>query len=400
MAIRVKVATTAKELKDVYHLRYQVYVEMEGCFEDMSGDLIIDQFDTMPNVANIIAYEGDTPVGTIRINLDTEILLPADETYDFSTYRKSIADEAKAQSDPSPIFINAGMLAIAEQWRNRRDVFRVLFKLGCDVAHSWHGSHIIVTASIKSFSIYKRLGFVALEEKVWYEPAGEHIVPMASDLARVYQWAYGGLEGQSELLENFSGCFQYLIYSADSPIFSEGEQGDEAYLISRGSVNISRKEHESGGSLNLATLGSGDLFGELSLIDDQPRSADTTALSNTELIVLSRKVFWQKAHEDPEYLRSLLSILSQRIRDIDQRAFVYAHGSVGQRLTFFLDKLKQDAVPSAKVKNKSIAKITAEEFAFMASAGQVDTEQFLQKQQLDEKIKLTDKSIIFYGEQK
>jgi CRP-like cAMP-binding protein/predicted GNAT family N-acyltransferase len=398
MAIRIKVATTAKELNDVYRLRYQVYVETEGCFKDIKGNLIIDQFDAMPKVANIIAYEGHIPVGTIRVNLDSEILLPADEAYDFSGYRQSVANTSKNKEQPAPIFVNAGMLAIAEQWRNRRDVFRVLFKLACDVAHSWQGSHVIVTASIKSFSIYKRLGFVALEEKVWYEPAGEYIVPMASDSARVYKWAFSGLEGQSELLENFTGCFQYLIYSAGSLIFSEGEQGDEAYLISRGTVNISRKGHESGNSLNLATLGCGDLFGELSIIDEQPRSADTTAISNTELIVLSRKVFWQKAHEDPEYLRSLLSILSQRIRHIDDRAYVYAHGSVSQRLNFFLAAIKKDAIPSAKVHNQRVSKVTVEEFSFMASVAQEEAQNFLQKQQLEQKIEMTDKSIVFYGE--
>ena len=151
MAIRIKVATTAKELNDVYRLRYQVYVETEGCFKDIKGNLIIDQFDAMPKVANIIAYEGHIPVGTIRVNLDSEILLPADEAYDFSGYRQSVANTSKNKEQPAPIFVNAGMLAIAEQWRNRRDVFRVLLKLACDVAHSWQGSHVIVTASIKSF---------------------------------------------------------------------------------------------------------------------------------------------------------------------------------------------------------------------------------------------------------
>lgn len=399
MSIRIKVATSAKELKDVFHLRYQVYVEEEKRFEDMEGNLIMDHFDAMSNVASVIAYEGDTPVGTMRVNRDSEVRLPADETYNFDAYREKVVAQAKADNQPEVLFVSAGMLAIAKPWRNRRDVFRALFKLSCDVAHSWKATHILATVSIKSASIYRRLGFEAMEEKVWYEEAGEHIVPMVSDLDRIYQWAFGSLVDKGDLLERFSGCFQYLLVSADSPIFAEGEAGDEAYLISSGAVNISRTDLDTGKAFSLATLAPGDMFGEMTIIDEQPRSASATAISNTELVVLSREIFWQKAHEDPEYLKSLLSILSTRVRAIDQRAFIYAHGSEAQRLNFFLDKVRQDAVPSAKTPGKRVAKITVGAFAYMASAGLTQTTEFLNQLHLDEKIKVSDKSITFYGDE-
>ena len=396
MSIRLKVATSAKELRDVYHLRYQVYVETEGRFEAMKGELITDSFDAMPDVACVIAYEGDTPVGTMRVNRDSEILLPADETYDFSCYRNKVYQQAIDDDLATPLFVSAGMLAIAKAWRNRRDVFRALFKLSCDVAHSWHATHIIVTASIQSASIYRRLGFESMEDKVWYEEAGEHIVPMCSDLDRVYQWAFGSLAERSELLERFSGCFECLLASADAPIFNEGDIGEEAYLISRGSVSISQHNPHSGEAFSLATLGTGAMFGELSLIDDQPRSATVVATRNTELIVLSKEVFWQKAHNDTDYLKILLSFLSQRIREVDQRVFIYAHGSVDKRLSFFLDKVRAEAVPSAKEPGKRVAKITVASFAYMASAELAETSEFLTQLQQDEHIAIGNKSITFY----
>jgi CRP/FNR family cyclic AMP-dependent transcriptional regulator len=398
MSIRIKVATTAKELKDVYRLRHAVYVGSEGRFADLKGDLIMDYFDAVPNVACVIAYEGDTPVGTMRVNQDTDVKLPADETYDFSPFRAKVAAQAQAEGLPTPLFVSAGMLAIAKPWRNRRDVFRALFKLGCDVAFSWKATHIIATVSIQSASIYRRLGFEAMEEKVWYEEAGEDIVPMASDLARVYQWAFGSLAKQRELLTRFSGCFEYLLASVDSPIFSEGDIGQEAYLISKGTVNISQQDSATGESFSLATLGAGDMFGELSLIDAQTRSASANATRNTELIVLSREIFWQKAHQDTDYLQSLLRFLSQRIRAIDQQAFIYAHGSVDKRLNFFLNKVKNDALPSVKEPNKRVAKITVASFAYMASAGIDETNAFLTDLQSHNKLKISDKNITFYGE--
>jgi hypothetical protein len=71
---------------------------------------------------------------------------------------------------------------------------------------------------------------------------------------------------------------------------------------------------------------------------------------------------------------------------------------VSQRLNFFLAPIKKDAIPSAKVHNQRVSKVTVEEFSFMASVAQEEAQNFLQKQQLEQKIEMTDKSIVFYGE--
>jgi CRP/FNR family cyclic AMP-dependent transcriptional regulator len=396
MAIRVKVAQTPKELTDVYKLRYQVYVEGEGYFKDIPGNMISDHFDSVPGCANIIAYSGDTPVATMRANLDSEILLPSDEMYDFGEYRKRVAEQAK-ENDGRVLLGSAGMLAIAQPWRNRRDVFRALFKMCCDVGHSWDVTHIISTVNVRTAAMYKRLRFEELDEKVWLPEIGEHIVPMGNIFEPIYEWAFGAFADKHDFLENFTGCFQYLLVSSGSEIFLQDQPGDEAYLISKGTVNISRSDPDSPESLSLATLSRGDMFGELSLIDDQPRSATAKAVSNVELVVLNREAFWQKAHQDPQYLKGLLQILTSRLRDIDQRAFVYAHGSVDVRLTFFINKVLESAVASVKSPGNFVAKITIEEFAYMASAPQKEAASFLLALQLDNRLKLNKKEITFHG---
>lgn len=398
MAIRVKIATTPKELTDVYRLRYQVYVEGEGYFKDMPGEFIADHFDSMPKIANIIAYSDDTPVGTIRVNCDSEILLPSDELYDFTEYRARISAQAQAQGRKA-LFSSAGMLAIAKPWRHRRDVFRSMFKMCCDVGHGWGTTHIISAVNIKTATMYARLNFEAISEPVWIEAIGEHIVPLCNDFNAVYDWAFGAFADKSEFIDSFSGCFQCLLISAGSTIFLQDTQGDEAYLIARGMVNISQSDPNLQESLSLATLSRGDMFGELSLIDDQPRSATATALSNTELIVLNRDDFWQKAHQDTVYLNGLLQILTKRLRDIDQRAFIYAHGDVNVRLTFFINRVLDTAHQSSKTPNDSIAKITVDDFAYMASAPHADAETFLNQLQQQQRITLHKRQIVFHGNQ-
>ena len=264
------------------------------------------------------------------------------------------------------------------------------------MGYSWGATHLIVTVNIETESIYRRLGFEILAEKVWYEAVGDYMVPMACELDNMYRWAFGSLTDKSGLLDAFAGCFQYLLVSSGSVIFNEGEIGTEAYLVSSGVVTISRSALNKVDTLDLATLSSGALFGELSLIDDQPRSASAIALSNCELVVLNREAFWQKAREDADYLKSLLTILSQRLRDVDQRAFVYARGSVAERLQFFLSKVQQTAKPSAKQPQQLIAKMNVEQFAFMASCEIDEARLFLQDLRSQNRLDFTDKNIIFY----
>jgi hypothetical protein len=116
MPIKVKIAETAKERNDVYKLRHQVYVKEMGCYPNLNDNIIVDLFDTLPHCVNIIAYFEGEAIGTIRINLDSEILLPADTQFDFAPYRRQIEIQAKNDNQPV-LFCSATMLAITKQWQ-------------------------------------------------------------------------------------------------------------------------------------------------------------------------------------------------------------------------------------------------------------------------------------------
>jgi CRP-like cAMP-binding protein/predicted GNAT family N-acyltransferase len=399
MAIRIKVATTAQELLDVYKLRHQVYVEEEGKFSNVDNNVIVDEFDAVPQSLNVIAYSGSTPVGTIRLNCDSKIKLPSDCHYDFSEYRQRIIDQAIAKNQAKPLIIGVGMLAIDKQWRRRRDVFHALFKMGCDIGQSWGVSHIIVTVNASTTGIYRRLGFETLAQPISIPHIGDEVVPMASPFKPVYDWAFGSFADNSELINSFTGNFECLNVSVGEVIFKQGDLGNEAYLIGKGQIRATQVDTKSGREFQLAILAKGALFGELSLIDNHARSATITATANTELIVLTKEVFWQKISQDPVYLKSLLNILTSRIRQVDQRAFVYAHSDLKKRLSFFLDKVIQDATPSTKNPNQHTAKLTVSDFAYMVGTTQQKANAFLIEKQNQGQLKLTSKDITFYGNQ-
>ena len=103
-------------------------------------------------------------------------------------------------------------------------------------------------------------------------------------------------------------------------LFEEGDAGTEAFLISSGAIEIYRR-----GAIeqNLATLKAGELLGELSLIDDQPRAASARAAEDSLLIVLSKeslKARLQRLEQTDKVLHRLMGVLVNRLRGMARSA--------------------------------------------------------------------------------
>jgi CRP-like cAMP-binding protein len=95
-------------------------------------------------------------------------------------------------------------------------------------------------------------------------------------------------------------------------IFREGERGTCAFLIRNGAVEIFKGDGE--GELFLARCKAGELFGEMALIDDVPRSASARAESHTSCLVLSKERFREVLEATDPFIRGLLRILAGNVR--------------------------------------------------------------------------------------
>lgn len=108
-------------------------------------------------------------------------------------------------------------------------------------------------------------------------------------------------------------------YAPGQVIVSEGDTGLGLYVIASGSVEV-RHERPGHEPLVLNTLGAGEFFGEMALLDDYPRSATVVARGQTECLTLTKWHFLAELESHPEMALPLLSILSRRIRAERQRA--------------------------------------------------------------------------------
>lgn len=91
----------------------------------------------------------------------------------------------------------------------------------------------------------------------------------------------------------------------------EGATGGLAFIIATGRAEVTRAGRR------LARLGPGDVVGELSLIDGEPRSATVTATSDLEVLELDRKDLLKLLRKAPPVVRKLLESMAQRLREVD-----------------------------------------------------------------------------------
>ena len=102
-------------------------------------------------------------------------------------------------------------------------------------------------------------------------------------------------------------------FAAGEQVFAEGEPGDALYLVVEGSVKV----HQ--GQRQLAQLGVRDVFGEMAVLDSEPRSASVTALKDAVLLKIARDDFRDILQERPEIGMGVIKVLSRRLRDAARR---------------------------------------------------------------------------------
>jgi CRP-like cAMP-binding protein len=106
-------------------------------------------------------------------------------------------------------------------------------------------------------------------------------------------------------------------YKAGEVIVQENECGETAYVIAQGKVEITKAL--DGQNVHLAYLGVGETFGEMSMIDEKPRSATVTAVSETLVSEIRRDDFFDTFQTDPNVALQLLKVLFERLREADAR---------------------------------------------------------------------------------
>jgi len=106
------------------------------------------------------------------------------------------------------------------------------------------------------------------------------------------------------------------VYANGEVIFNEGERGEVMFVIQSGRVAISKQT--SSGPLTIATLGPGEIFGEMSLFDKLPRSATAASEGEARVLSIDKQKLFSTINHDPTLVFKILETMSHRIRKLNE----------------------------------------------------------------------------------
>jgi CRP-like cAMP-binding protein len=121
-----------------------------------------------------------------------------------------------------------------------------------------------------------------------------------------------------------------VTYAPDEIIFLEYEPGDSFYLIQSGRVKISKMAKDTEKILDI--LGPGDIFGEMAILEDAPRSASAIAADEVRVLLFRKENFDIILQSNPAMALKLLKIFAKRIYDQKRRLTIFSHGEDDAKL--------------------------------------------------------------------
>ena len=144
----------------------------------------------------------------------------------------------------------------------------------------------------------------------------------------------------NELLKEIYSKVSNKFLKKDEVLFFKGDIGDSLYIIKKGKIKISIPTEE-GEELIISIFSDGDFFGELSLLDKAPRSADAVAITDTELLVLNREVFYTYLLKRKHAIEAIMSALCNRLRKTDDFLTDLCYTNFSKRLAKTLVELAE-----------------------------------------------------------
>jgi CRP/FNR family transcriptional regulator len=131
-------------------------------------------------------------------------------------------------------------------------------------------------------------------------------------------------------------------------VFHEGDSSDACYIVRSGDLRVTR-EHSDGRAIALATLGVGDIFGELAMLDGGTRSASVETLTDCELLALPAPDMRRVVAGHGEIAAKLIVALTRRLRETNERVTRQSFQTVPSRVAgVLLQLIAEDAAPEGR----------------------------------------------------
>lgn len=306
MSVRVKLAVTAAEVRALLETRHTVFVEEEGYLPPQGG-AIVDLFDALPTTANLVAVSDGEVCGGVRVTLESDAGMPADAFFDF---RAVVPPDARVASSSMLCLrrsvrgqsrLRAGMLQMCSYWAYARGV-----------------THLCAPVNPKVEPLLRQVGLEPVGEP-FVDAKGLPTLPMVLDLQKL-RGPYATFVHRQDV-GLWMDSFERAFFEEGESIVRGGEPGHEAFLVVDGAAAALEARGPDGPGADpgerrvVQRFARGQVFGELALLTDRPRSTTVVATEPTDLMVLSREQFERQVATSPDLALTMLRSLGERFHD-------------------------------------------------------------------------------------
>ncbi len=161
-------------------------------------------------------------------------------------------------------------------------------------------------------------------------------------------------------LDTLAAASARRSFSRGRMIVAEGESSQSLYILLSGRAKVQRSDTE-GKEVILAVLEPGECFGEMSLLDNEPRSASVITLVSCDFMAINKEAFLGVLGENPQIAMNIMRGLVKRLREADRKietlALLDVYGRVARVLLDFSEEVKGQRVIRAKLPRQEIAKM-------------------------------------------
>ena len=167
-----------------------------------------------------------------------------------------------------------------------------------------HPSHLFKVAEYYARQSQYNQAYYGYYRYLQHCPEGDKVAVAKERMAKIHPYA------KAVYLEKSGSDFQ-RFYPRNTMICSEAEPGDELYIIQKGTIRVTKIVDDK--EVLLAMLKSGDIFGEMALLENKPRSASGIAHEDTTVMAVNRANFQRMVQTQPQLITRLTQLLAERI---------------------------------------------------------------------------------------
>ncbi|MCG3173524.1 MAG: hypothetical protein GMKNLPBB_01721 [Myxococcota bacterium] len=308
MGVIIKTATNSSELDHLYQVRHKVLAEELQLLETHPTGRIYDRYDGYPETTNIIVVADGHVAGGIRMTERSEAGVRADELFDFSPW---LLNGARAA--------DCSYYCLTEEYRKYPGLTKALLGMGFAWANSRNIKQVLNPAPATLQGVFETYNFRGVAETGVHK-AGAPIWPGILDMDELddVMFEFALRHG----MKNIGDRFQREFFRAGELVIQQGDPASTCYVILDGEAEVRVYAPGELQPRPVKRLRPGEMFGELALLTDRPRTATVAALTELSVMVMDRYEFLESLRHGSDTALSIMRMIADRMSDTLQAAML------------------------------------------------------------------------------